>query len=207
MCSGFEQNGTAHVHPNAITSAETCKARAYTTHCSSFAAQLQHHTQRVLAREPGGRDELAEVVAKAASERLDRSRPLWSLWVVEGLEGGQIALVIRAHHALLDGMSGAAMLLHLFDRNPEEAVVPGTRSARPSDRTHIARPPTLKLLGALAKELPNRAVGRFSAIREVGKAAVRIARNTAGVWRRFGAQVCYVYRPARRQSITTHNSP
>ena len=91
---------------------------------------LDQHVMRVLAREPGGREELAEVVAKAASMRLDRARPLWTIWVVEGLERGRVALIVRSHHALLDGMSGAALLLHLFDldEDDEDEGDPGSDS-------------------------------------------------------------------------------
>ena len=50
---------------------------------------------------------------------LDRSRPLWDLWVLTGLEGGRIAYYNRAHHACLDGMAGQAMLQTIMDLTPE----------------------------------------------------------------------------------------
>lgn len=138
---------------------------------------LEQHVMRVLAREPGGREELAAIVAKAASARLDRSRPLWTLWVVEGLEAGKLAIVIRAHHALLDGMSGAALLLHLFDAD-EEAAASGPQARATPLREAPARraePSPLRLLGHLMEELPQRVRRNVEAVREVASSARRVA--------------------------------
>ena len=81
---------------------------------------LDYHIRRAAVPSPGGRREFAEVVSEIASTGLERDRPLWQLWIVEGLEGGRIAYVTKLHHAIADGGSSAQVLLELFQRSPEE---------------------------------------------------------------------------------------
>lgn len=85
---------------------------------------IERHVQRTVARAPGSMHELAEVVGDIASRPLDRSRPLWELWVVEGLEGGQLAMVTKMHHAAIDGVTGADLMAHLFDLAPDAPPPP-----------------------------------------------------------------------------------
>src|SRR5439155_18647227 len=67
---------------------------------------------------------LADVVGEIASRALDRSKPLWEMWVVEGLEGDKAAVVTKMHHATIDGASGADIMVHLLDLTPEVAQKP-----------------------------------------------------------------------------------
>lgn len=90
--------------------------------------QLKRHLHRVALPAPGGLRELAEIVGDAASGQLDRSRPLWEMWVVEGLEGGRLALVMKMHHCMLDGASGASQMAGLLDLSPD--AVPPDRVPR-----------------------------------------------------------------------------
>ena len=78
---------------------------------------LDWHIRRIAVPAPGGRRELAEVAAEIYRHRLDRRRPLWELWAIEGLELGHVALFWKVHHACIDGMSGAAMQEVMFDHH------------------------------------------------------------------------------------------
>lgn len=80
---------------------------------------LDWHFHRVALPAPGGRKELAELASEIYRHRLDRRRPLWELWVIEGLEHGYVAVFWKIHHACIDGMSGAAMQEVMFDRDPK----------------------------------------------------------------------------------------
>ena len=103
---------------------------------------LDYHIRRIGAPSPGGRRELGEVAGQVASTQLDRSRPLWELWVVEGLKHDRVGIVTKVHHSAIDGASGAELMVHLFDLEP---VVRRPRPARA--RSPTASRPTLELLG------------------------------------------------------------
>jgi diacylglycerol O-acyltransferase / wax synthase len=94
---------------------------------------LDYHIRRIGAPSPGGHEELAEVAAQIASTPLDRSRPLWELYVVEGLADGNIGVVTKMHHCAVDGVSGAELMVNLFDLEPggRELDPPEVRTPEP----------------------------------------------------------------------------
>ena len=78
---------------------------------------LIHHMHRVALPAPGGPEEFGEMIGRIGSSPLDRSKPLWEIWIIEGLQGGRLGLALRMHHAVVDGVSGAGLLMHLFDKS------------------------------------------------------------------------------------------
>ena len=79
---------------------------------------LDNHIHRAALPAPGGARELAELVGDLASRPLDRNRPLWEMWIVEGLEDGLVAMFSKMHHSTIDGAAGAELMMHLFDLTP-----------------------------------------------------------------------------------------
>src|SRR5437870_7410604 len=83
---------------------------------------LDYHVRRVAVPAPGGPKEFAELISDIASHQLDRRRPLWELWVVEGLEHGHVGVVAKIHHSAADGVAAAAMLANVLAVGAEEDV-------------------------------------------------------------------------------------
>jgi WS/DGAT/MGAT family acyltransferase len=92
---------------------------------------IDFHVRHHAVAPPGTPEQLGETVSRIVARPLDRSRPLWELYVIEGLEGGAIAQLTKVHHATIDGASGATMLAALLDTDPH---------ARPSGATATWEP-------------------------------------------------------------------
>jgi diacylglycerol O-acyltransferase len=82
---------------------------------------LAYHVRHTALPPPGEEDALLNLCARIFSQRLDRSKPLWELWLVEGLQAGGFALVSKTHHAVVDGVSGVDLSTVLFDVAPDGA--------------------------------------------------------------------------------------
>ena len=88
---------------------------------------LDYHVRHTALASPGGLEQLRLLTARIFSQRLDRSKPLWECWFVQGLEDDRFAIISKAHHALVDGISGVDLATVLFDLSPvppERAHVP-----------------------------------------------------------------------------------
>lgn len=80
---------------------------------------LEYHVRHAALPTPGSEQQLFLLAARIASQALDRSKPLWESWLVEGLEGDRFALIFKTHHSLVDGVSGVDLATVLFDISPE----------------------------------------------------------------------------------------
>jgi WS/DGAT/MGAT family acyltransferase len=86
---------------------------------------IEYHVRHTALPEPGGEEQLLRLTARIFSQRLDRSKPLWETWMVEGLEDNRFALVSKTHHALIDGIAGVDLLTVLFDLTPVPQPIEG----------------------------------------------------------------------------------
>jgi diacylglycerol O-acyltransferase len=80
---------------------------------------LDYHVRHTGLPPPGSDVQLRNLVGRIMSQSLDRAKPLWEMWVVEGLEGGYWALISKSHHAMVDGVSGTDLLAVLLDTGPD----------------------------------------------------------------------------------------
>jgi diacylglycerol O-acyltransferase len=129
---------------------------------------IDHHVHRIGCPSPCGDRELAEVCGHIAGQPLDRTRPLWEMWMIEGLADGRLAIMMKMHHATVDGVSGANMLGHLCSLEPDAPPVDTSSDPRrvtaPSDLElvgraflNVAKRPfgMVKLLGPVAEVVPS----------------------------------------------------
>lgn len=106
------------------------------------AFDLRHHVHRVVLPPPGDRRQLDETIAELAGVPLDRERPLWEMYVIEGLEEDRLAVLVKIHHAMADGAAASALLANVmsFDddsaggdgRAAEDGAAPATGIWRPA---------------------------------------------------------------------------
>ncbi|HET8759320.1 MAG TPA: wax ester/triacylglycerol synthase domain-containing protein, partial [Solirubrobacteraceae bacterium] len=86
---------------------------------------VAYHVRHTALPAPAGEQQLRKLAGRVFSQQLDRSKPLWEMWVVEGLDGDRFALISKTHHALIDGISGVDLATVLFDLQPVPRVVDG----------------------------------------------------------------------------------
>lgn len=137
---------------------------------------LPYHLRRTALPSPGGDEELRLLVGRVMSQQLDRHKPLWEMWMVEGLSEGRWALISRMHHSMVDGVAGAELLSVILDEEPEPGPVSPTE-------WHPERQPSGSELAVRA--LAYRAGSPFEALRSAAAApraaAVRAAEATEGL--------------------------
>ena len=138
---------------------------------------LAYHLRRAALPAPGGTAELLDYVARVHARPLDRSKPLWETYVIEGLEGSRVALYSKFHHAMIDGASGIDLSTILFDPEPAGATAPPRRRFRPAPL------PSSRQL--LADALVDRAAGAGRALRSLathpGEVPGAVAGSLGGV--------------------------
>jgi WS/DGAT/MGAT family acyltransferase len=125
---------------------------------------IRNHVRRIAVPEPGGDVELAELVSHLVAVPLDRSRPLWEMWFIEGLADGKVAILTKVHHAAIDGAAGNQITVAILDLEPDPpppppADPPWRPDRRPSDvellayaGSSLARQP-LKLLKTARRQV------------------------------------------------------
>src|SRR6476620_2978404 len=92
--------------------------------------ELDYHVRTVTLRRPGTMAQLEQLVARLHASLLDRSRPLWEMYVIDGLENGQVAFYSKAHHSGVDGKAGVELAKVLYDVSPKIREVPPPRRKR-----------------------------------------------------------------------------
>src|SRR5919108_2973331 len=80
---------------------------------------LTYHLRRTALPAPGGSIELRSLVGRVMAQQLDRTKPLWEMWIVEGLEDDHWAIISKTHHSMVDGIAGTDLLTTILDKTPE----------------------------------------------------------------------------------------
>jgi WS/DGAT/MGAT family acyltransferase len=133
---------------------------------------LEWHVRHLALPRPGSMAQLRELVGRVMSEPLDFTRPLWQLYLIEGLEGGRHAAISKTHHALVDGVSAVDVGTIMLDPNPE-----GTEMEIPGERVDADEPSPEMLLVRGARDRIRKPLG---GARKAALGAVTMPRETAG---------------------------
>src|SRR5260221_5879193 len=134
---------------------------------------IAHHIRHIAVPAPGGERQLADLCSHLVQIQLDRKRPLWEAWVIEGLEGGNVAVLTKVHHAAIDGVSGNDITVALLQLTPDEVTEPPSEEGVP-DRI----PGDAELLGYAATSLARQPLSAAKAVRRTVQSALRVrARN------------------------------
>src|SRR3954471_17111860 len=81
--------------------------------------RIGRHVRHVTVSAPGGDDLLRDLVARVVEQPLDMARPLWEVWLVDGLEDGRWAIIAKVHHCMVDGVAGTDLMQLVFDLTPD----------------------------------------------------------------------------------------
>jgi diacylglycerol O-acyltransferase / wax synthase len=126
---------------------------------------LRYHLRSTALPSPGSEEQLKDLAGRVFSQQLDRDKPLWEIWMVEGLEDERFAVLSKTHHALVDGISGVDIISVLFDTTPDPMA-----PTAPGDRW-------------LPRPLPSRAQLLGEALVERGTIPAEITRTVRAVFR------------------------
>jgi WS/DGAT/MGAT family acyltransferase len=143
---------------------------------------LAYHLRHTALPSPGSEEQLRTLAARVFSQRLDRSKPLWEMWLVDNVEGGRFAIVAKSHHCLVDGVSGVDITTVLFDTEPEPDEAP-----EPEPWTPRPEPSRAELLADALVERATRPAELVRGVRAVFRAPRRAARAAVDALEATGA--------------------
>jgi WS/DGAT/MGAT family acyltransferase len=156
---------------------------------------LGYHVRRTALPAPGGDRQLAELMARVMSQRLDRDHPLWEYWVVEGLTEGRWAFISKVHHCMVDGISGTDLYRVIFDLSPEPVPpVPDDRPAPAAEPSAAELAVRAALDAVMLPAGEARALGRLAADpaaawRQSAEIARGLARLAPAAWPATGSSL------------------
>lgn len=149
---------------------------------------IRYHVRHSRLPRPGTVRQLKRMVGRIFSQRLDREKPLWELWVIEGVEGDRVAIHSKVHHCMVDGVSGAELIAALLTSEPQEKVdapapwdprpIPGRLDLGIGEAARVARAPFL--LGSAASRLIRNRDGARHELSERLGAAGRMLADAGG---------------------------
>lgn len=158
---------------------------------------LGWHVRRTAVPAPGGREEIGRLFSRVMAGRMDRHRPLWELWFVEGLAEGRWALLSKVHHCMADGVSGTDLYRLVLDPTP-------TPPAPPADTWEPRPPDSVWTIGAqVAREFASSRAGVVRSVAPVLTAPVTVARRAVRTARGL-ASLAAAARPVDATSLVGH---
>jgi diacylglycerol O-acyltransferase / wax synthase len=142
---------------------------------------LDYHVRHTALPAPGRWSQLQDLTARIFSQQLDRSKPLWEMWLIEGLEEDRFALITKTHHSLIDGIAGVDLATILFDLSPDPPPISNSgRAWKPHPEPGTVQLVASGLLGAVRTGLAL-AEGAIDALTHPDRAFNRAREAAEGV--------------------------
>jgi diacylglycerol O-acyltransferase / wax synthase len=166
---------------------------------------LDYHVRSMTLRRPGTMAQLETLVSRLHSSLLDRSRPLWELYIIEGLESGQAAIYTKVHHSGIDGKAGAEFIKTLYDSSPQMREVRPPRRKYKSGRYQLGVNELLQAAAANAAVQQRKAAEMWPAASQAYRSvAIMIEKQAAKEGRHLN--LGYAPKSVFNQSITNQRS-
>jgi diacylglycerol O-acyltransferase len=166
--------------------------------------QILYHVRHTAVPRPGGREQLRNLAGRVLGQRLDMSKPLWEVWLVEGLEDGRWALILKVHHCMVDGVAGTDLMQLVFDASPD------AEHGEPQDWTPQRNPSTLGVVAGAVQDAALRPTRHLLAARGSGgavSAAVGAAKGALRTGRGLGSAMPTLARQLTTPVARTLNGP
>ena len=162
---------------------------------------IEYHLRHTALPEPGDEEQLKRLAGRIMSQPLDRSKPLWEIWLIDKMVGDRFAMISKTHHCLVDGVSGAdltAVLLDLTEVPPKLEAQPWTPHAAPS---------SAELFAEAIRERTTQPVEIARGFRRAVRAPRRLLQNTSDALQAVGALAWAGLNPAPKTVLNVPVGP
>ena len=162
--------------------------------------QILYHVRHTAVPGPGSDEQLRNLAGRVLGQRLDMAKPLWELWLVEGLADNRWAIISKVHHCMVDGVAGTDLMQLMFDLEPD------AKHEEPQDWTPRRTPSGLSMVAEAVTETVAHPLRRLSSLPTVGT-AVRGAKALAGQGRTVAQTVPSLAKQAVTPTARSLNGP
>src|SRR4051794_28544488 len=162
--------------------------------------QILYHVRHTAVPNPGSDEQLRNLAGRVLGQRLDMAKPLWELWLVEGLADNRWAIISKVHHCMVDGIAGTDLMQLMFDLKPD-----ATHEA-PQDWTPQRSPSSLSLVAGAVTETMTHPLEQLVGLPSVGN-VVRAAKDLAGSGRTLAQTVPPMAKQAVPPTARSLNGP
>lgn len=132
---------------------------------------LEYHVRLTALPKPGGQDELTQLAGRIMSQQLDRGKPLWEIWLVEGLQNGGFGMICKTHHCMIDGIAGTDILAALLNVDPD-ATAGRAKPWKPRRAPHA-----VSLAVGAVRHRMEKPAGLFKTARRAVRSPVKVLRE------------------------------
>ncbi|WP_245159024.1 wax ester/triacylglycerol synthase family O-acyltransferase [Blastococcus sp. TF02A_35] len=162
--------------------------------------QILYHVRHTAVPSPGSDEQLRNLAGRVLGQRLDMAKPLWELWLVEGLAEGRWAIISKVHHCMVDGVAGTDLMQLMFDLTPD------AKHDEPRDWTPRRDPSSAALVAGAVTEAVTQPLRTLSSLPTVGS-AVRSAKSIADSGRTLAQTLPSLAKQAITPTARSLNGP